>query len=207
MSISTNNADSFQGGSSTSASSNNIFPPFIGAGGGGLVPAGSDGDILLILSADISNSTTTGIQVPDLSFPMKAGRLYLVEGFLWSDAPGSTIGFRFLHGSENLSLSPPDPANQLLDWFSTISDSANSLTTVLYTAQRRTSSLAYTTGSSSLNSPFDTPHKFVTLCRAASVGSGFGSVTDMLDFYFRSEVAGSAVVIKAGSFLRIREMI
>lgn len=206
MTISTNNADSFQGGTSTSASNNNTFQPFLGTGGGGgggLVPPNADGDILLILSADMSNSTTTGIQVPDLSFPLTAGRLYLIEGFLWSDAPGNTIGFRFLNGSENAGLT--DPPNTLVDFFSTISDSPIGLTTVLYGANRRISAAAYTTSSGGLLSPFDTPHKFISICRAAT--AGFGSVTDMLDFYFRSEVAGSAVTIKAGSFLRVREMI
>lgn len=203
MTISTYNADFFQGGTATSASNNNAFQPYLGTGGGGgnLVPPNADGDILLILSADATNSTTTGVQVPDLSFTLTAGKLYLVEGFLWSDAPGVSIGFQFLHGQTAAIGNPP---NSLVDMVNGQYDSALGLTTLLYTAPRLLTT--YSVGTNSLASPFDTPHKFITICRAAP-SPGFGVVTGMLDFYFRSEVAGSAVVIKAGSFLRIREMI
>lgn len=202
MTISTNNADSFQGGTSTSASNNNVFQPYLGTGGGGggLVPPNADGDILLILSADATNSTTTGVQVPDLSFTLTAAKLYLIEGFLWSDAPGSSIGFQFLHGSTAAIGNPP---NTLVDMINGQYDSGQGLTTVLYTAPRLLTT--YSVGTNGLNSPFDVPHKFITICRAAPA-PGFGTVTGMLDFYFRSEVAGSAVTIKAGSFLRVREM-
>jgi hypothetical protein len=201
MSITTNNADSFQGSTTTIASSNNAFPPFLGTGGGGgnLVPPNADGDILLILAADMTNSTTTGVEVPDLSFRMTAGKLYLIEGFIWSDAPGSTIGFQFLHGTNAVLPSPP---NTLVDFINGHYDSPQGLTTVLYTAPRLLNT--YSAGTNNLNSPFDCPHKIITICRAAT--TGFGSVTDKLSFYFRSEVAGSAVVIKAGSCLRLREM-
>lgn len=202
MSIITNNADSFQGSTTTAASSNNIFPPFSGTGGGGggpLAPPNADGDILLILAADMTNSTTTGIEVPDLSFRMTAGKLYLIEGFIWSDAPGTSVGFQFLQGTTAVVGNPP---NTLVDMINAQYDSALTLTTLLYTTNRLLTT--YSVGTNSLNSPFDTPHKLITICRAAT--TGFGSITDKLSFYFRSETAGSAVVIKAGSFLRLREM-
>ena len=197
MPISTNIANCFQGTTSTSASSNNMFPPFLSAGG--LAPPNADGDVLLILSSDITNSTTTGIQVPDLSFKLRAGKLYLIEGFLQSDAPGTTIGFQFVHGQNAVAGNPP---NTLVDMINGLYDSALTATTVLYTAPRLLTT--YSVGTNSLNAPFNTPHKFITICRAAS--SGFGVYSDQLQFLFRSEVAGSTVTINAGSFLRVREM-
>ena len=199
MTISTNNANSFQGGAATSAFNKDMFPPFLGSGSN-LVPPNADGDILIILGSDATNSTTTGIVVPGLSFPLTAGKLYLIEGFIYSDAPGATIGFQFLHGTViNVGGNPP---NTLVDTINSQIDSALTLSTTLFTGPRLLTT--YSAGTNSLNAPFNTPHKFITICRAAS--SGFGVFSDQLQFLFRSEVAGSTVTINAGSFLRVREM-
>jgi hypothetical protein len=198
MPITTNDANSFQGSATTFASSNNAFQPFLGSGGGGLVPPNADGDRLLILSADVTNSTTTGVIVPELSFPVLDGRIYLVEGFIFSGAPGVSIGCQFVCGRPDLV----SPATSIFDFYCTNYDQTAGLTTPFYTATRMVNQ--YTANTNGLNSPFTVPHKFITLMKTIS------PITDpskTLDFYFKSEVSGSTVTLKTGTFLRVREIV
>jgi hypothetical protein len=134
-------------------------------------------------TADQSNSTTTLADVADLQRTVAAGTAYEAEWLLQFHSAAATTGFQF-------AVVPP--ANP---------------TRFLFVVEYQTSATGWATFSQTLPTTFMgvTSSSYVAnsaiQCRIR--GIVVPSVAGTLKLQFRSEVANSAVVVRAGSTLRV----
>lgn len=145
-------------------------------------------DAKVYVASDVSNNTTSFADVTGLSVPIKAGRNYAFEAVLHHQTAVTTTGSRFgVNG-------PAAPTMFIVSGVSheTPGIAASNIgagTAVAYD----TAIAASTTGPGTTNAPA-VLHGFIK-----------PSVDGVLTIRFQSEIASSALTVKAGSWLRVWE--
>ncbi|HJQ66344.1 MAG TPA: hypothetical protein VJ816_08205 [Gemmatimonadales bacterium] len=137
------------------------------------------------LDADVANSTTTLANATGLSFTAAANADYLIEAFLVYTSAATTTGL-------NLAISgPASPAGVVGDWRAYTSATAALLRQFT----------AYDTGTPTTGVLAAGAAQYADFRAMLRTGAAGGAVT----LRFASEVAASAITLKAGSLLRVQQ--
>ncbi len=138
------------------------------------------------LDSDVSNSTTSFADVTGLTFQTVPNADYLVEGFLVYTSAATTTGISLgING-------PASPAGVIGEWQTYTND------TTIVNRQFR----AYNTSPAASAGVVSTAVQYAQYTTMLRTGAAGGAAT----LRFASEVATSAITIRAGSIIRVQQL-